>query len=112
MMSIFSIINLLFTILNLAVIIILILLATKVFPKIRSISDAVSSYNSLVSKVGNSPGKCALLDDVDNTKQKIAKAKTELSSIKNYPFVSSFINSLQKSIDDAEKNLGSIPLCP
>jgi len=66
----------------------------------------------LVTKVGNNPNKCALLDDVDNTRDKITKAQTELDSIKNYPFVSSFISSLQKSINDAENNLDSIPLCP
>ena len=113
--TLFGIVNTLFMVINILFIGGLILAAVYFGPKIKSIFDGFTAYQSITAKLSTEGGEqppCLTNEELEDFKNKMNAAKDNIEQIKKLPLIGGIIPSnIVSMITDTLNNLGQVPIC-
>jgi 5-bromo-4-chloroindolyl phosphate hydrolysis protein len=111
--TLFGIVNTLFMLINILFIGGLILAVVYFGPKIKSIFDGFTAYQSITTKLSTeSENKCLTDKELEDFKNKMNTARDNIEQIKKLPLIGGIItDDIISMITDTLSNLDQVPIC-
>jgi len=109
--TLFGIVNTLFMLINIIFIGGLVLAFVYFGPKIKSIFDGFTAYQSMTTKL-SAESECLTDKELEDFKNKMNAAKDNIEQIKKLPVIGGIIpENIVSMITDALSNLDQVPIC-